>query len=123
MAEEYKDPRAFTSQIFDYLISGTSPSEFRGAHGDINKIIAKADPKSEYAKLFDIESGTGRIGYYRHLDPSDSTVTILKGLMDRMLPSFHSDEERMLMDAKRHANPTTEIDAARALAALRNQLQ
>ena len=46
MAEEYKDPRAFTSQIFDYLISGTSPSEFRGAHGDINKIVHSRTTKS-----------------------------------------------------------------------------
>ena len=122
MAEEYVDPRAFGTQILDYLTAGTSPSEFRGAHEDIDKIIANADPKSEYAKLFDIDYGTDKMAYFRHLNPSDSTVTILTGLINALAPSMKSDNERLLMDAIRTKdNPTTVVQAARSLAELRNR--
>ena len=122
MAEEYVDPRAFGTQILDYLTAGTSPSEFRGAHEDIDKIIANADAKTEYAKLFDIDYGTNKMAYYRHLNPSDSTVTILTGLINALAPSMMSDNERLLMDAIRTKdNPTTVVQAARSLAELRNR--
>tara|TARA_R100000231_G_C5318531_1_gene162674 strand:+ start:352 stop:720 length:369 start_codon:yes stop_codon:yes gene_type:complete len=122
MAEEYVDPRAFGTQILDYLTAGTSPSEFRGAYETIDKLIANADAKTEYAKLFDIDYGTNKMAYFRHLDPSDSTVTILTGLVNSLAPSMDSDNKRMLMDAMRTKdNPTTAVQAARTLAELRNR--
>jgi len=122
MADEYVDPRPYGIQILDYLKDGSSPSEFRGAHEDIDKIIANADAKTEYAKLFDIDYGTNKMAYYRHLNPSDSTVTILTGLINALAPSMMSDNERLLMDAIRTKdNPTTVVQAARSLAELRNR--
>ena len=62
------------------------------------------------------------MGYYRHLNPADSTVSILTGLVNTLAPSMSSDDERMLMDAQRTKdNPTTVINAARGLAELRNK--
>ena len=54
MTEEYIDPRADGTQLLDYIMSGVSPSEFRGAHDTINKLIANADAEAEYAKLFEL---------------------------------------------------------------------
>ena len=122
MAEEYIDPRGYGTQILDYLTAGTSPSEFRGAYETIDKLIANADAKTEYAKLFDIDYGTDKMAYFRHLNPSDSTVTILTGLVNSLAPSMDSDNKRMLMDAMRTKdNPTTAVQAARTLAELRNR--
>jgi len=124
MADEYIDPRAFGTQILDYLVDGTSPSEFRGAHETINKLIANADANTEYAKLFDIDYGTDKMAYYRHLNPSDSTVTILTGLINALAPSMNSDNERLLMNAKMTKdNPSNIVNAARGLAELRNMKQ
>ena len=122
MADEYIDPRGYGTQILDYLTAGTSPSEFRGAYETIDKLIANADAKTEYAKLFDIDYGTDKMAYFRHLNPSDSTVTILTGLVNSLAPSMDSDNKRMLMDAMRTKdNPTTAVQAARTLAELRNR--
>ena len=122
MAEEYIDPRGYGTQILDYLTAGTSPSEFRGAYETIDKLIANADAKTEYAKLFDIDYGTDKMAYFRHLNPSDSTVSILTGLVNSLAPSMDSDNKRMLMDAMRTKdNPTTAVQAARTLAELRNR--
>ena len=126
MAEEYVDPRAYGTQLLDYLMDNTSPSEFRGAHDSIDKLISNADPKAEYAKLFDIEYGTNKMGFYRHLDQADSTVTILNAIINSLAPSMHSDDERLLAEAKRvqgnpNYEPSTIIDAARALAEKRNR--
>ena len=122
MADEYIDPRGYGTQILDYLTAGTSPSEFKGAYETIDKLIANADAKTEYAKLFDIDYGTDKMAYFRHLNPSDSTVTILTGLINALAPSMKSDNERLLMDAMRTKdNPTTAVQAARTLAELRNR--
>ena len=121
MAEEYVDPRAFGTQILDYLTAGTSPSEFRGAHEDIDKIISNADANTEYAKLFELDYGTDKMAYYRHLNPADSTVSILTGLINSLAPSMYSDDERLLMNAKMTKDrPSTVVNAARGLAELRN---
>ena len=62
------------------------------------------------------------MAYFRHLNPSDSTVTILTGLINALAPSMMSDNERLLMDAMRTKdNPTTVVQAARSLAELRNR--
>ena len=122
MANEFVDDRGYLTQILDYLTAGTSPSEFRGAYETIDKLIANADAKTEYAKLFDIDYGTDKMAYFRHLNPSDSTVTILTGLVNSLAPSMDSDNKRMLMDAMRTKdNPTTAVQAARTLAELRNR--
>tara|TARA_X000001388_G_scaffold68782_1_gene56806 strand:- start:2920 stop:3288 length:369 start_codon:yes stop_codon:yes gene_type:complete len=122
MEDEYIDPRGYGTQILDYLTAGTSPSEFRGAHETIDRLISNADANTEYAKLFDIDYGTDKMAYFRHLNPSDSTVTILTGLINALAPSMKSDNERLLMDAMRTKdNPTTAVQAARTLAELRNR--
>ena len=121
MEEEYIDPRAYGAQLVDYLARGISRSEFKDAHNTINKLIANADANTEYAKLFDIDYGTNKMGYYRHLNPSDSTVTILSGLVNSLAPSMDSDNKRMLMDAIRTKDrPSSIVDAASGLAELRN---
>jgi hypothetical protein len=81
--EKYEDPRVFLKQILDYVVSGVSPSEFRGAHEDIDKLIAQANPKHELAKLFDLSIGRDIVGAYRHLDPADSSVNLVLGQTDR----------------------------------------
>lgn len=122
MEEEYVDPRAYGTQLVDYLARGISRSEFKGAHDSINKIIANADAESEYAKLFEIDYGTNKMGYYRHLNPSDSTVTILSGIINSLAPTMQSDNERLLADAIRTKDrPSSVVDAASGLAELRNR--
>ena len=76
MAENFVDERDYGTQIFDYLFHGTSPSEYRGAHQDIDKLIANADANSILSQLFKMKVGRENIGVYRHLAP-DSTVSIL----------------------------------------------
>ena len=80
--KEFVDERGYAKQLLDYLIAGVSPSEFKGAHEDIDKLIARADAKAEYAKLFDFNEGRYVNAVYRHLAP-DSTVSLLHADADR----------------------------------------
>ena len=78
----FVDERGYLAQIYDYLASGTSPSEFQGAHQDIDKLIASADAESELASLFKFSSGRDVVNVFRHLNPADSTVNLRMGLAD-----------------------------------------
>ena len=123
MAEEYVDPRAFGTQILDYLTSGTSPSEYKGAHDDINKLIANADAESTLAKLYQMNVGRENIGVYRHLNPKDSTVNIIMGLADQYYRNENIPiEELLYKDAMSNVDdPISQVEAARMLAQKRNQ--
>ena len=123
MAGNFKDERGYPTQILDYLISGTSPSEYQGAHTTINKLIANADEKSELAKLYQMRVGRENIGVYRHLNPSDSTVTLLMGLADQYRRNENIPIEQLLRQSAMASkdSPISMIDAARHLAQKRNQ--
>ena len=115
---EFKDERGKFVQLIDYLFSSISPSEFEGAHNDIDKLIANADKEHELAQLFQLRSGNTNIGVYRHLVEQFGRPEGVGG--DRM-----SVEDALYRDVFRNIdNPNSEIDqtqAARYLAMLRNQ--
>jgi hypothetical protein len=120
---DFVDERSYLESFID-LLSGSSASKYQGAHETINKIMANADAKTELAKMFELEKGGYKIGYYRHLNPADSTVSIVSGLVDmiRQHPQY-SEEEIMRMNAMDSLNnPVSHKDAARALVEVRNQL-
>lgn len=128
--KKWEDPRGFLKQIFDYLSEGVSPSEFKGAYYDIDKLIKKADAKHELAKLFELSIGRDVIGGFRHLDPSDSTVNLVMGLTDRYYrPEGYEGQkisipDMLYRDAKRRSEKKdwlNILDAAGYLAQKRNQ--
>jgi hypothetical protein len=123
MAGNFTDERGYVTQLLDYLMSGTSPSEYKGAQSDINKLIADADKKAELAKIFQMQVGRENIGVYRHLDPADSTVTLLMGLADQYYRNENIPIETLLRkDAmSRKDSPMSMMDATRLLAQKRNQ--
>ena len=123
MANEFVDERGYGTQVLDYLTSGTSPSEYRGAHEDINKFIADADEKSILSQLFQMSVGRENIGVYRHLNPADSTVNIVMGLADQYYRNENIPiEELLYKNAMSNIdNPISQVEAARILAQKRNQ--
>ena len=123
MSGNFTDERGYVTQLLDYLMSGTSPSEYKGAQSDINKLIADADKKAELAKIFQMQVGRENIGVYRHLDPADSTVTLLMGLADQYYRNENIPIETLLRkDAmSRKDSPMSMMDATRLLAQKRNQ--
>ena len=123
MAGDFVDERGYATQIFDYLTSGSSPSEFRGAYENIDKMISEADAKAELAKLFQMQAGRENIGVYRHLNPSDSTVTLLMGLADQYYRKPGVPMEELLRASAMGSkdSPVSMTEAARMLAKKRNQ--
>tara|TARA_R100000808_G_scaffold284_2_gene1696 strand:+ start:1698 stop:2066 length:369 start_codon:yes stop_codon:yes gene_type:complete len=119
----FVDERGYLTQVLDYLSSGVSPSEYQGAHQDIDKLIANADKESVLSKLFDMSVGRENVGVYRHLDPSDSTVNIIMGLADQYYRNENIPiEELLYKDAMSNLDePMSQVDAARLLAQKRNQ--
>ena len=119
----FVDERGYLTQVLDYLSSGVSPSEYQGAHQDIDKLIANADKESVLSKLFDMSVGRENVGVYRHLDPSDSTVNIIMGLADQYYRNENIPiEELLYKDAMANVdNPISQVEAARMLAQKRNQ--
>ena len=122
MAENFVDERAYGTQIFDYLFHNTSPSEYRGAHQDIDKWIANADANSILSQLFQMNVGRENIGVYRHLAP-DSTVSILMGLQDEYYRNEHIPISDLLYEnaLSRVDSPISQKEAARMLSQKRNQ--
>ena len=101
---DFVDKRSYLESFID-LLSGSSASKYQGAHETIDKIIANADAKTELAKMFELEKGGYKIGYYRQH------------------PQY-SEEEIMRMNAMDSLNnPVSHKDAARALVEVRNQLE
>lgn len=120
---DFVDERSMLESMIDYM-SGISASKYQGAHESIDKIIANADANTELAKMFELEKGGYKMGYYRYLNPADSTVSIVSGLVDmiRQHPQY-SEEEIMRMNAMDSLNnPVSQKDAARALVEVRNKL-
>jgi len=110
-------------QIITDLLSGVSSSEYEGAHSDIDKLIANADKDALLAKLFNVDDGRDTGSVYRHLNPKDSTVTLLQGMIDRHYGNPEmSDESRIRRNAlKNIENPISQDYAASLLARLRNE--
>ena len=119
----FVDERGYVKQLLDYLISGSSPSEYQGAHTEINKMIANADAESELAKLYQMRVGRENIGVYRHLDKADSTVSLLMGLADQYRRNENIPIEQLLRQSAMSNldDPISQVDAARMLAQKRNQ--
>ena len=122
--KEFVDERNMLESFID-MISGGSASKYQGAHQTIDKLIANAPAEAELAKLFELHGGGYKMGYYRHLNPADSTVSIVSGLVDmiRQHPQY-SEEEIMRINAMRDIEkPVSHKNAARALMEVRNQLE
>jgi len=124
---EYADERGWGEKLIDYLLRDISPSKYESAHNDIDKLIANADEKAELAKLFEFTKGSNVIAGYRHLDPADSTVNLVYGLIDRYTrdPEFMLSEDNLLYkDASRRAERgdfLTKEEAAKYLVQARNE--
>ena len=110
-------------QTLTDMLGGVSKSEYQGAHNDIDKLIKRADKDAMLSKLFTVEEGRHTGGVYRYLNPKDSTVTLLQGMVDRYYGNYGiSTEDRIRRDALRHVeSPTSQSYAASLLARLRNE--
>tara|TARA_R100000808_G_scaffold22213_1_gene48192 strand:- start:996 stop:1352 length:357 start_codon:yes stop_codon:yes gene_type:complete len=117
-----EDRRGWPQWISD-LISGVSFSEYKGAHQDIDKLIERADEDALLAKLFPVDDGRNTGAVYRHLNPNDSTVTLLQGMVDRYYRSPIVPLEDMIRrDALGNiGEPISQDYAASLLARLRNE--
>ena len=120
--KEFVDERGYLKQLIDYLIGGVSPSEYKSAHEDIDKLIARADANAKYAKLFDFQEGRHVNAVYRHLAP-DSTVSLRHADADIYYnaPEYTGKSLSDYLYGKAQSNPL-ELDqtsVARMLARLR----
>mgnify|MGYP003325212887 CR=1 FL=1 len=70
------------------LMAGVSFSEYKGAHQDIDKLIARADENAILAKLIDVDYGRNTGAVYRYLDPADSSVSLIQGMVDRYYGNY-----------------------------------
>ena len=96
---------------------------YKGAHQDIDKLIKKADEDALLAKLFNVDDGRFTGAVYRHLDPADSSVSILQGMVDRYYGNYGmSKEERIRRNAlKNKKEPLSKDYVASLLARIRNE--
>ena len=116
------DNRGWVQWIGD-LMSGVSSSEYKGAHQDIDKLIARADEDALLSKLFNVDDGRFTGAVYRYVDPSDSSVSILQGMIDRYYRNPAIELETAIRnDAMRNIEqPIPQDYAASLLARLRNE--
>ena len=114
--------RGWVQKLTD-MLGGVSSSEYEGAHNDINKLIARADEDALLSKLFNVNEGRFTGSVYRHLNPSDSTVTLLQGMVDRYYGNYGiSKEDRIRKDALVNVEkPISQDYASSLLARLRNK--
>lgn len=123
---EFTDERGKIVQILDYIMKNVSPSEYEGAYKDLDKLIENADAEAEYAKLFGGKDKFDRpyeYAYYRHLNPQDSTVSIVGSIAD-ILYARDDIDDILLRGAKKNVKKGDTVshqEAARSLAALRNK--
>ena len=117
----FVDERGYLTQIYDYMTSGVSPSEFQGAHQDIDKLIANADAETELASLFKFSSGWDVVNIFRHLNPAASTVTLKTGLSDIYYRNPEESLDALTKADAATSRSTSQTEAARMLAALRNK--
>tara|TARA_R100000808_G_C2075823_1_gene101551 strand:- start:219 stop:659 length:441 start_codon:yes stop_codon:yes gene_type:complete len=76
------EEQGFLNNLVNYLIDSVSPSEHRGAHGEINKLIENADPNAKIARLARMSSGRNITDLFRVLNP-DSTIKVVSSTADR----------------------------------------
>ena len=75
----YKDERGWLAKAFDYGVYGVSPSTYIQAQKDLDTITGRAPADQEWASIFTDDHPNFRTRMYRHLEPSDSTVTYHTG--------------------------------------------
>jgi|TARA_A100001515_G_scaffold6072_1_gene5222 hypothetical protein len=96
--EEFKSQpyreRSLLEALYNYTAYGVSPSELKGAHSDIDKLIENADPKAKIAEVATISMNRDLERLFRVLNP-DSTVKMISVLGDRFL----DDEQFGSLDA------------------------
>ena len=127
--DEFSDERGWLVKALDYITGNLSSSEYKGAYHDLDKLIENADAKSEYSSLFKFQDNVmGRptaVNYFRHLDPADSSVSIVAGLSDILYNRGIDDfDESTLIDAigeHKKGTSTSKKEAARTLGFLRNK--
>tara|TARA_R100000781_G_C3978299_1_gene92626 strand:+ start:108 stop:458 length:351 start_codon:yes stop_codon:yes gene_type:complete len=112
--------RGWGQTIMD-MLAGVSESEYEGAHSDIDKIIARADKDAELAKLFDVVEGRNVGAVYRHLDPSDSSVSLIQGMVDKWYRNPAVELETSIRRDAMRNEPISKDYVASLLARLRNK--
>jgi hypothetical protein len=99
--EEFKSQpyreRSLLEAIYNYGAYGVSPSELKGAHSEIDKLIENADPKAKIAEVATISMGRDLERLFRVLNP-DSTVKMISGLRARAIKSMNERPEYKGMD-------------------------
>lgn len=105
------------------LMAGVSSSEYKGAHQDIDKLIARADENAILAKLIDVDYGRNTGAVYRYLDPADSSVSLIQGMVDRWHRNPAVDLETAIRnDAMKYKDsPLSQDYVASLLAQIRNK--
>ena len=86
-SQEFEEP-GMMGALLNYIIGrGVSTSEMRGAHGEIDKLIANADPSDKIARLARISQGRHVEDLFRVLNP-DSTIKVTSSRADK----FYDDD-------------------------------
>ena len=84
--EEFKsqpfEEQGFLNNLINYMMDSVSPSEHRGAHGEINKLIENADPQAKIARLARMSEGRRVRDLFRVLNP-DSTMKVISSTADK----------------------------------------
>ena len=76
------EEQGLLNDFFNYMLDSVSPSEHRGAHGEINKLIENADPQAKIARLARMAEGRRITDLFRVLNP-DSTMKVISSTADR----------------------------------------
>ena len=125
-SQPFKQP-GWLESILNYMSAGVSPSELRGAHEGIDRLIENADPNAKIARLSREQTGRHIFDLYRVLNP-DSTIRIEGAGVDRFhkLPGIddtgvatYSLIEQLLKNYPNRPGMDKQ-DAAFSLAAARN---
>jgi len=81
------EEQGLLNDFFNYMLDSVSPSEHRGAHNEINKLIENADPQAKIARLARMVEGRRIRDLFRVLNP-DSTIKVISSTADR----FYDDD-------------------------------
>ena len=77
--DSFNEERGLLNQALEYGIYGVSPSTYKQAKKDLWTITKNAPADQEWASIFTEDHPNFRTRMYRHLEPSDSTVTYHSG--------------------------------------------
>jgi len=80
-SQPYRE-RNLLEALYNYGAYGVSPSELRGAHSAIDRLIENADPKAKIAEVATISMGEDIERLFRVLNP-DSTIKLISKLGHR----------------------------------------